>query len=221
MLRDFRADAPWLLWLCLPCLSIPLLVFGYGTGLIDGVLVSAMAGEIGPIHWPGRNINLALKSGARWLVCFLAGPIVPAGASLFYWVHGGGLALLDWTILVELSILTFSAWFLLLLAVNEHDRLSDINPARVLGMIRRVGHRLVAWAIFAAAVVLVHGWLASIALEKVHHDFALGWLLLFLCWTSGMLFATFLFRWVGTWFYWDRLGQRHSSVGVARKGLSS
>jgi hypothetical protein len=221
LVNDFRADSPALLWLLLPCLSIPLLVLGYGSGFLDWVFAAAMAGEIGHIRWPGRNISLALKSGTRWLICFLAGPAVPAGASLLYWIRGGELVLSDWMILVELNILAISSWFLLLLAVNEKDRLRDVNPVSVVKLVSRLGHRLVALALFAAAVLLAHGWLASVALEKVHHDFAAGWLLLLLCWTSGMFFGTFLFRWVGVWFYWERTGKVWpGQVGIARRGSS-
>jgi hypothetical protein len=205
LLGDLRGEDAWLIWLCLPCLSIPLLIFGYGAGFLDCVFASARTGEVGYVRWPGRDISLALKSGARWLICFLAGPAVPACASLLYWIHGGDMGPCDWMILVELNLVAFSSWLLLLLAVNQRDRLRDLNPARVVELIRRLGHRLVGWAVLASALGLAHAWLAGIALEKVHHDFALGWLLLFLSWTSGMFVATFLFRWVGIWFYWERL----------------
>jgi len=146
------------------------------------------------------------------LICFLAGPIVPAGASLLSWIHGGDLVSLDWMILAQTTILAISWWFLLLLAINQKDRLRDIHPMRVVELIHRLGHRLVAVAVFASVSGLAHGWLASVALEKVHQDVALGWLLLFLCWTSGMVFATFLFRWVGLWFYWDRLRENPTNM---------
>jgi len=209
LLGDFRAEDSWLSWLRLPCLTIPLVVLGYGSGFLDCVFASAMAGEVGYVRWPGRDINLALKSGAKWLICFLAGPVVPAGASLLYWIYCGDLAFLDWLILTELNILALGSWLLLLLAVNQHDRLSDLNPVRVVEMIHRVGHRLMAWAVFASVLMLAHGWWACAALEKVHHDFASGWLLLLLSWVSGMFFATFLFRWVGVWFYGDRMRGKH------------
>jgi hypothetical protein len=209
LLSDFRAEGSWLVWLGLPCLAFPLAVFGYGAGYLDCVFVSGMAGEIGHIRWPGRNLSQALKSGSRWLICFSAGPALPACASLLYWIYSGDLGFWDWLILAELNVLALTSWLLLLLAVNRHDRLRDLNPARVVEMIRRLGHRLVAWAAFASVVGLAHGWLAVVALERLHHEFAAGWSLLFLSWTSGMLFATFLFRWVGVWFYWDRLRGQH------------
>src|SRR5207244_7558365 len=35
LVRDLQAGGSWLQWLCLPCLSIPLLVFGYGSVFLD------------------------------------------------------------------------------------------------------------------------------------------------------------------------------------------
>ncbi len=200
LVNDSRAGGSWLL--CLTCLSISLLVFGYGSGFLDGVLDSAMAGEVGYVPWPGRNIMLALKSGVRWLLCFLAGPAVPAGLSILYWIHSGEPGLLDWTIVAELNLVAIGGWFLLLLAVHQQGRLRDLNPVRVVELIHRLGHRLVALAVLTAAVAVAHAWLASVGLEKLHQDEALGWLWLFLSWASGMFFAAFLFRWVGVWFYW-------------------
>jgi hypothetical protein len=208
-LRDFRADASWLIW---PWLSIPFLILAYGAGFLNCVLTSAMAGEVRHIHWPGRDLGLALRAGVRWLICFLAGPVVPAGTSLFSWIHGGDLRFVDWMILAEANILAISCWFLLLLAVSQNDRLRDLHPAHVVEMIHRLGHRLVGLALLASVLALAHGWLVSVALEEIHRDAASGWLLLFFCCTSGMFFATFLFRWVGTWFYWDRMRANRQSV---------
>jgi hypothetical protein len=220
-LAELRAQPSWLLLPYLPFFLIPLLVVGYGTGFLDGTLTSAMAGEVGHIRWPGRNVGLALQSGSRWLICFLAGPVVPAGAALLYWLHGGDLVFLDWIILAELNILAISGWFLLLLAVHQNNRLRDINPVRVAELIHRLGHRLVAVAVLASVIGLAHGWLASVALEKVHHDVAEGWLLLLLCWASGMFFATWLFRWVGVWIYWDRLRHGRDTRNSAAQGCTA
>jgi hypothetical protein len=206
LLRDWRGGDSWLLW---PCLCLPLLVLGYGSGFLDCVLASARAGEVGYVRWPGRDLNLALRSAARWLICFLAGPVVPACASLLYWIYGGDFGFWDWLILIELIVVSLSCWLLLLLAVSQHDRLRALNPVRVVELIQRLGHRLVAWAVLASVLGLAHAGWACVALEEVHHEFAWGWLLLFLSWASGMFVATFLFRWVGIWFYWERQSGTH------------
>jgi hypothetical protein len=211
LINDFRAQDSWFLWLAWPCLLIPLTVLGYSSGFLDGVFASAMAGEVGHVAWPGRNLVLALRSGTRWLICFLAGPVLPAGLSIVYWIHAGDLGLLDKLIVAEINILAIAVWFLLLLSLNYHERLRAVNPARVLGLIRRLGHRLAGLALFMAVMLLALVWSASVGLEKLLHGAAQGWLWLFLSWTSGMFFASFTFRWVGIWFYWDRLRCRLGS----------
>ena len=38
-----------------------------GGGFLDGVFASGMAGDFGQFRWPGRNVQSALASAARWL----------------------------------------------------------------------------------------------------------------------------------------------------------
>jgi hypothetical protein len=205
VLADLRADASWLVQASWLFFSIPLLIAGYACGLLDCALLSGMVGEVGGIRWPGRDISLALKSGTRWLICFLAGPALPAGASLLFWIHGGDLRLFDWLILAETSALALSVWLLLLWAVNDKDRLRDRKLLRMGAVVDRLGQPVVALAIGAAVLALANGWLLSVALVQLHHEAALGWFLLFLSWAGGLFFATFLFRWVGVRLYWSRL----------------
>jgi len=151
---------------------------------------------------------------------------------MLFWIHGGYLLFWDWILLAEINILALSWWFLLVWAVNEKDRLRDLHPLRVGEFIHRRGHRLVALAVFASVLGLAHAWLALAALQKVHmvtnekevvrlDDAALGWLLLLLCCVSGMFFATFLFRWVGVWLYWDRIRATEERIRAEGNLLSS
>jgi hypothetical protein len=208
LIKDLRALDSWFLWLAWPCLLIPLTILGYSSAFLDGVFASAVSGEVGHVAWPGRNLVLGLHSGVRWLTCFLAGPILPAGLSILYWIHAGDLGLLDKLIVAELNILAIAVWFLLLLSLNYYERLRAVNPVCVLGLIRRLGHRLVGRALFAAVMLLALAWSGSVGLEKIRHDVPQGWLWLFLSWTTGMFFASFVSRWIGVWFYWDRLRGR-------------
>jgi hypothetical protein len=221
LLRDLRAEGSWLVWVCAILLTIPLLIFGYVAGFLNCVLISAMTGETRRIRWPGRDVGLALKSGASWLICFLAGPILPAGAGLLFWLHGGDFELLDWIILAEANILALACWFLLILAVNQNDRFYEVGPVRVAGMIQLLGHRLVALALFAGGLGLLHGWLASVAVAQTHDDILAGLFLLLLCWSSAIYCATFLFRWVGLWFYWKRVREKQEPILVEATGLAA
>src|SRR5205823_5375843 len=114
----FRVEGAWQLGRCVPLFAIAVLVLGYGTGFLDSVFASAVSGEVGEVRWPGRDVVAALWSGARWLICFLAGPVIPAGVSVLYWIRCGELTLLDWMILAELHMVAVGAWFLLLVTVN-------------------------------------------------------------------------------------------------------
>ena len=215
LLANFPRDVSWLLPVGWLPLSIPLVLVGYACGFLDCALISGMAGEVGGIRWPGRNIGLALKSGARWLICFLAGPVLPAGASLLFWIHGGDLRFFDWLILAETSVLTLSVWLLLLWAVNDKNRLRDMSPLRVGVVVDRLGPRVVALALGASVLALANGWLLGMALVQLHHEAVLGWLLLFVCWAGGLFFATFLFRWVGVRLYWSRLRTEQDRLSLS------
>ena len=210
LVRCFREHDSWflwseLVWVDFPCLCITLVVLGYASGFLDCVFASGVAGEVGEVRWPGANLLLALKSGFRWLICFLAGPIVPASASMLYWIRAGQLGFVDRMILAELGIVAIGSWFLLLLVANQNDRLRDISPLRVVELIGRMGHRLVALALFSAVVVFALGGLAAFGLDKIAHSVAAGWLWLFLSFTGNLFFCAFVFRWAGVWFYWARI----------------
>src|SRR5919201_2533122 len=185
-------------FLCLPYALIPLGVVGYVWGWLESVLASAATGDIRYSHWPGRNLGFALQSGARWLACFLAGPVVFAAAGLLYWVHCGDLTLLDLLILGELSLLAVGYWLFVLTAVGYTGRLSSIHPGEVVGLAHRLGARAVAAALIAWALALAHGSLAGVALRDLHGA-AAGWVLLFACCFSLLFSTTFLFRLLGTW----------------------
>jgi len=181
------------------CLLVPLLIVSYACDVLQCALDSALAGEGDPVGWRGRCRVRAMRTCATWLVCFLAGPVVPAASSLLYWVYCGDLDLLDGLILAELGVVAIGYWLLVLLAVSQRGRLMDASPLRVAALVQRVGHRLVAGALVASAVLLAHAWLALVAAAGLHRDMAAGWLLLFACWLSGMISAAFLFRMLGGW----------------------
>jgi hypothetical protein len=186
-------------WLvCVPLLLAFLLLPGYACAFLDCTLTSAAAGEARNVRWPGTNVGLVVKSALTWLICFLAGPVVPAVAGFFYWLDCGDPDALDWVILAELGAVAVGYWLLLLLAVSRGDRLLDANPARVEELVNRLGHRLVL-AVFAASLVaLAHGYWLLAALLELHRDLS-GLALLAGCWVSVLFLATFLFRLLGVW----------------------
>jgi hypothetical protein len=186
---------PWVLaatWL-LATLSLA----GYTAGVLDCALVSAAAGEVLRVRWPGGDLLLIVKSLGRWLFAFLAGPVLLLGAGFAYWLHGGDLGPLDSLILAELGVLAVTYWALAVAAAAERERFLDANPLAV----ARLGYRLGARALVvpvAAAAVGAHGWLALAALATIHER-GVAVVLLLPCGVSGLFLATFLFRLLGMW----------------------
>jgi hypothetical protein len=196
-------------WLvCVPVLLAFFLLPGYACAFLDCTLTSAAAGEARNVRWPGANLGLVVKSTITWLVCFLAGPVLPAVAGFFYWLYCGDPDALDWLIMAELGVLAVGYWLLLLLAVSRRDRLRDANPARVEELVNRLGHRLVVVVLAASVIALAHGYWLLAALLELHRDFSAA-LLLLGCWLSALFLDTFLFRLLGVWCHWA-LGDRQA-----------
>jgi hypothetical protein len=172
---------------------------GYVCRLLEGALASGASGRRGQFFWPGRSVALALRSSLRWLVCFLAGPVLFASAGLIYWLRCGDPDLLDRIILAELGVLTVGYGLFAILAVSRNDRLRDANPGRVAGLFHFMGYRALAAAGLASALVLSHGYLLLLAIDGLTRNPGKSWLLLGCSWLSGLVFATSLFHLLGTW----------------------
>ena len=185
--------------------AMALLILAYTCGSVECALTSALAGAGGGVYWPARQAGLALKSGLRWLICFLAGPIVPAAIAGYFWLYGGELTGLDWAILTELLVLTIASWFLSIVTANESGRLRDANPLRVAQLAHRLRFRAIVPVLVAPALGLAHGLVGIFALTELHPrtgmDMLLGLLLLPSCWISGLFWAMFFFRLLGVWCY--------------------
>jgi hypothetical protein len=186
-------------------LSVALPIVAYACGLLNCVLASALAGELKQIRWPERRAGRVFKSGMAWLLCFLAGPVLPAGAGFFYWIHGGDFVLVDWMIVAELVIVTIGYWLFAILSVGEKASLAGIDPVRVGSLMSRLGSRTLIAALGASALVGLHGWFLIIALVELHRDVAVGVVLFPLCWISGMFWTVFLLRLLGVWCYRARV----------------
>ncbi len=200
-LDELHTVPDWILLLYAPCLVLPLVLIGNVCGWLEGSLRSALAGEVKYVSLPGRDLRLALTSCATWIVCFLAGPSLLVGASLLYWIHCGDPAWLDWLILAELNVLAVAYALRALLAVNQNGQLRDANPERIAQLVPRLGSRGLFPLLVAAVLLPAHGPLVFVALEELHRQVLAGGLLLLLCWSSGLFWAAFLFRWLGVCCY--------------------
>ena len=197
---DGSATMPsWALWLNGLWAVIPLLILSYLFGFLDCVMASGIAGEYRHVRWPGRKLNLALKSCVTWVVCFVAGPIIPLGLAALFWLRAGELEVLDWLILAELVVVALSYWILVLVTVNARDGLANVLPMRVAEQVNRLGWRSVGAAVGGASLALIHGLIAFVAITDLQRDQGGGWFFLILCSMSAMFWATFLFRLLGVW----------------------
>ena len=192
-------------WIWLVTWVAPFLVFGYVCGFLQCVLGSAAAGETGFVRWPGFDLRLIVRALLAWIVCFLAGPIVFAAATFWFWLHAGDPKLVDWLIIIELGLVGTVHWLLTLVAVHQGDRLRDANPARVADLIRRLGYGTVLATLGAAGVGLAIGLLILNALSQLHDGFIGSWLLLSLGWLAGVAWLTFFFRLLGLWCFQSRV----------------
>jgi hypothetical protein len=187
--------------ICVFFLSTMLLivVVGLPCSFLECVLSSAAAGEVYYIRWSGHPLNVILFSGAKWLACFLAGPIVFAGAGVLYWMYCGEENLLDWLIVTELGIVAVGYWIFALVAVTDQGRLRDLSPVAVADMAHRLGGRALALVAFAALLFLAHGLAMIAGVAEVHNGTLKGWLLLTAGWVSGLFWSTFFCRLLGIW----------------------
>ena len=151
---SLKSISEWLPWISWVLFVMLIASFAYTT--VECALISALAGEGSALYWPGWNGGFPLKSGVRWLVCFLAGPIVPVGVAGYFWIYGGDLAVLDWIILVELVVLAAAYWLLAIVSANECNRLRDANPLRVALLVHRLKFRAVVPVLIAPALAIAH-----------------------------------------------------------------
>lgn len=195
---DVLVNAPWwFLLLCLPGLLVPIVLAGYGMTFLHCVLCSAVTGAVGHIPWPGKDLALVLKCVGIWLGCFLIGPVAPALFAFWYWLRCGDPGLLDWLIVAEFGVLSIAWWLYGLLAVASGKRLRDTLPHGIMDLVSRCDYGVLATVLATSGVLLGHGFLVVLALEKLHDSLAVGITWLAGTWLSALLFATFLFRLLG------------------------
>jgi hypothetical protein len=191
--------------ICVPVVVWALWIAGSVLGFLHNVLAGAAAGQYGYVPWPEYHVLRALAHCARWLVCLLAGPIIPLGTGFLFWMNGGDPLLMDWFILAEMVVVGLAYWCLAVLAVSRVDRLRDANPARIAELVQCLGYRLVALALIGAGLMAGHAVLAGMALDQVGRQEPKGWLWLAAVCGSAMTCATCLVHGLGAWCHRRRL----------------
>jgi hypothetical protein len=187
------------------CALLLILMVGVPCSFFDCVLASAVAGEVYYILWSGSPLLACLRSGVKWITCFLAGPVLFALGAIFYWLRCGDPALVDWLILAELGVVGLTYWFFGALSLTDSGRPRDLNPLAVADLAHRLGLRALAVALSAALVLLLHGWLILRSVADVHSDAARGLVILAVAWLSAIYWSTFFCRLLGVWCHRCRL----------------
>ena len=194
MLEETQSDLVLLFW-------VPVLVLVIGTvcAFLDCVLASAVAGEVCHIVWSGNPWTQVAFSGVRWLLCFLAGPVVFAVMGWYYWLRCGDPGIVDWLILIELGIAGIGWWLFVLMSVADRGRLRDLNPVAVVDLIQRLGWRRALAVLAGALLLLGNAWFLVSGVAEMHtHWFSLS-LILTAGWVHGMYWSTFFCRLLGLW----------------------
>ncbi len=173
----------------------------YTVGFFDCVLTSAGAGEFRQIPIPG--LDLGFVGAASWLLCFLAGPVLPAAVGLWYWHRCGDPDPLDALILVEVAGATFAYWFLEVLAAREAGGWFA-GPVAVAKILDRLGPRSLVAATATPALAYVYVRMVSSGLTRWHTDGVWGVPVLLAAGLFGLFGATFLLRVQGVWSYHGR-----------------
>lgn len=189
----------WLPWTS--SVLFVLLIAAYAYSTVECALTSALAGKGPASYLPSWSAADPLKSAVRWLFCFFAGPIVPAGLAVYFCLYGGDLTVLDWAIVVELGVLAAAYWFLAIVSANERSRLRDANPIRVAQLMQRLKSRVAVPALLAPVLAFAHALVVFFALASLHEHTS-AWLLLVACWGSALFWSSFLFRLLGVWCYY-------------------
>jgi hypothetical protein len=188
----------------LSCAVLPILVLGVPCSFLDAVLASAASGEVYYIVLAGGPMVAVLRSGLKWLTCFLVGPVLFAAVGYWYWLRCGDPVFVDWLILLELGVVTVAYWLFALVALTDRGRLRDLNPIAVADLAHRLGWRALAVVVAAALVLLAHGWLLLTGAAALHTEPLRGLPLLVVGWLSGIYWSTFFCRLLGVWCFRSR-----------------
>jgi hypothetical protein len=176
-----------------------MLMLGLPCSFLECVVTSAAAGEVYYIRWSGSLAFTLLLSGAKWLLCFLAGPVLFAATAVAYWLSCGDPSWFDLVILTELGVVAIGYWLFSLLSVTDRGRLRDVNPVAVADLAHRLGWPGLFVMMIASLFLLAHGLVLLAGIVQVHVSGFLGLLILSSAWTSAVFWSTFFCRLLGVW----------------------
>jgi hypothetical protein len=204
LLADPPTD-PWRLGIFrFVCLMLLLATFGVPSSFQECVLSSAAEGEVHYILWSGNLWLTILICGAKWLACFVVGPLLFAAIGCLYWIRCGDPSPLDWLILVELGVVAVGLWIYTVLSVTDRCRWLDLNPLAVADLAHRLGWQGFVAVLAASLLFLVHLVILVNGIADVHVGKLKGWMMLGGGWLSGVFWSTFFSRLLGIWLHRSR-----------------
>ena len=172
-------------------------VLGYAFVFLFLVLVSSTEGEMRPVYGVGRDCRHAVAGLSAWLVCFLAGPILPAAVAVWYVLRAEEPGPLDQIVIAELVFVAVIYWLLGFVAVGQSGRLKSANPLYVADVAMSVGWRALLLIATTGALAVAGYFSARYALGELALNLERTWLVLGAT-SFGMLYgATFLMRYLG------------------------
>jgi hypothetical protein len=182
----------------------------YTLGLFDCVLSSAAAGEYRFFAYPGAD--LGIRGFASCMLCFLAGPLLPALFGLIYWLRCGDPDSLDWIIIAESAGVTFAYWVFEIIAARETGAwlASPIDAASIL---TRLGPRSLVVAAGLPGLGYLYARLVLAGLVRWHTGGLASLPYLVGAQFTLVFGATFLLRVIGVWSY-----QRRPTDSAAASG---
>jgi|SRR5579875_792743 hypothetical protein len=206
-IQNFPSFSPttlsnWFPWVSSLVFVVMIAAYAYST--VECALTSALEGKGAASYLPSWSAADPLKSGMRWLFCFFAGPIVPVGLVVYFWLYGGDLTAIDWAIMTELGIVAAGYWFLVVICANLRNRLRDANPRCVVQLVQHLKYRAIVPILIAPTLALAHVLFGLFTLSLLHEHMFAGWLLLTGCLCSALFWSAFLFRLLGVWCYYTK-----------------
>jgi len=182
---------------------VSLLVIPFPLGIVcwhlsNGLRLSATDKRHQTPTAPGANIDRALKSLLRWVLCFLVGPLFLFLGAYFYWLNCGELEVMDWLILVELLALGAGLWFAAILSVELDANRLVPNPLRVLQTVSQLGPRFLIFAGLGLLSVAAPSALLVMAMASALTNPFLAFMWMVSSWCVGLYLAAVVVRVLGT-----------------------
>jgi len=173
--------------------------------------VTVLSGEAGECNLSLLNrfdFPAFLLTFVSGVLSLLGGPILAFAMATWFWVTAGQLAFPDRLILLLLGSIGYAWWIAGALAAHDAERLLEVHPPAIARLIQRRG-RFVIYACVAGGVVLA---LTSWWIIECHHlmlgqrgNPPLAYFLELLFWWNGLLWLTFLARWLGLERFWRQI----------------